>query len=1082
MFKIKKKLLVLFLPIISSYSMEIKSSIDSIQYHNSGIIKLRNTFIIPESVTILDSIYSIDSLDFISGNIYINNNNSNLSAYIKVKYEYLSNEIPIRVGNKWNAVDIVEIDPKNNSYSDKSNSEEIEENDIFTNGSIYRKLILSKFNGSEFSGGMQMQLSGDLGENTNVSGVLNDEGGFLQADGYTKDLQDFDQIYLNISNNNFLINAGNIVYNDTYYNQHVINRKLTGIKNKFVFKDWQGSSTYATSRGVYNTVSFKGKDGKQGPYRLLGKNGEREIVILSGSETVWINGEKIVRGYLNDYTIDYSLSEINFTSNILISEELDIFIEYQYNDNEYSKGFSGGFLTKKNNKNIISFGLYRNKDQVENGSSFPDKLSLFNNTSNSRLKTNTSQINPDGEYILIDSVFVYDPEKDSSDSIRYNVSFTYDQFGYYSRKVSSKGTIYYQFEEIHDRVNIENLYSPHRYLEAPKNHKFGFLGIQRRFGDKLLFDSYFSGSIYNKNALSNLGNNIHAGSAYNLSFKGDSIFIGDARIQFNFYNNLKDQGYLSFDNRHAIDQQYFWNESKIINNGIKQNKGEVKIFFPDFGVSTIENSSLTYQKKNMKAYRFKHHFSIYRLRNSFLDLTRIYKPQGLFQRIETKVNLSNSKIRPFIHIINEHNPLENKFNQTKVGLRSKSVKNEWLTSIEMRENKINTDSTEISFIDESKDMIGSVSYRTDIKNDWTNDISFKKRIKTYTGNEPNLNYLLSRIKITYKNDDSPLGLNVLLKTEESSVENRLIVYDSVGIGLGQYRYEPTFNTYVPDKNGSYIAYAINNGLEQNEVKLEGYKRISYDFGKINNLKLIVRSELNLRHQGESLSEINLFKYKDVDGLSQNLTKIFNKYEIDYYDHYRTLFWLEIIKSYDGKDPRGKDIERSKESGIEISPFKNKNFSILSKSKYRDKYIKSTVSEMRNRNLLGWFQEIHFLYHANNYFNLDLSGAIGNDGGGFYNNNFNVMVNGFTVKIKLFIKKIIRIENTLEIFSVTDKYNNKILPPEIFNGLTTGKTIKSNTRAHMFLNNKISLILSLNTIDDKRYKNLLTFQGEIRANF
>ena len=136
MFKIKKKLLVLFLPIISSYSMEIKSSIDSIQYHNSGIIKLRNTFIIPESVTILDSIYSIDSLDFISGHIYINNNNSNLSAYIKVKYEYLSNEIPIRVGNKWNAVDIVEIDPKNNSYSDKSNSEEIEENDIFTNGSM----------------------------------------------------------------------------------------------------------------------------------------------------------------------------------------------------------------------------------------------------------------------------------------------------------------------------------------------------------------------------------------------------------------------------------------------------------------------------------------------------------------------------------------------------------------------------------------------------------------------------------------------------------------------------------------------------------------------------------------------------------------------------------------------------------------------------------------------------------------------------------------------------------------------------------------------------------------------------------
>ena len=1082
MFKNKRILLIFFLLISSIHSMEIRSSIDSIQYDNSGIIRLKNTFIVPGTVSILDSIYIIDSLEFISGHIHISSNNNKIRKYIKVKYEYISDDLPIRVGNNWNTVDFVDIDTSTKIISDIANPVHIDENDIYTNGSIYRKLTLSKFNGSEFSGGMQMQLNGDLGENTNVSGVLNDEGGFLQADGYTKDLQEFDQIYLNVSNKDFIINAGNIVYNNSYYNQHIINRKLTGIKNKFVFNDWEGSSTYATSRGLYNTVSFKGEDGKQGPYKLLGKNGEREIVILSGSETVWINGEKIIRGYLNDYTIDYSLSEINFTSNILIRDDLDVFIEFQYIDNEYSKGFSGGTLTKKNNENTISFGLYRDKDQVENRSSFQNTHSLFKNTSNSRLKANTSQIDPDGEYILVDSVFVYDPEKDTIDSIRYDVSFAYDRSGSYSRKISSRGLIYYQFEEIKDRINITNLYSPYRYLEAPKNHKFGFLGIQKRFGDILLFDGYLAGSMFNKNIFSNLKNNNQTGSAYNFSFKGDSVFIGDTRIQFSVHNKLKDESYLPFDNRDGIDQQNFWNESKIINNGIKQSKGEVKIFIPDFGITTIERSNLTYQKTNMKAYKFKHDFNIYKLRNSFLDLTRIYKPQGRFQRIETKLNISESRLMPFIHLINEYNPMENEFNQAAIGLRSKSLKNEWLTSIELRENNKNSDTTGISFIEESKDMIGSLSYRTNIKNVWVKDISLKKRIKTYSGNEPALSYLLSRIKISYKNDDSPLGLDLLLKTEESSAENRLIVYDSVGIGLGQYRYEPAFNTYVSDNNGSYIAYTINNGIEQKEVKVEGYKRIAYDFGKRNDLKLIARSELNLRHQGESLSDINLFKYENVDGLSQNLTKIYNKYEIDYYDHYRTLLWLEIVKSYNGKDPRGKDIENSKESGIEVSPFKDKNFSILSKSRYRDKYIKSTVSEMRNRNLLGWLQEIHFLYHANNNFNLDLSGSIGSDKGAFYNNNFKVMVNGVTIKIKLFIKKMIRIENTFEIFNVVDRHNNKILPPEIFKGLTVGKTIKSNTRAHMFINNKISLILSLNTIDDIRYNNLLTFQGEIRANF
>ena len=302
----------------------------------------------------------------------------------------------------------------------------------------------------------------------------------MQSDGYTKDLQEFDQIYLNVSNKNFVINAGNIEYGYAYNNQHIVNRKLTGIKNKFIIKNWQGSSAYASSRALYNTVSFKGKDGKQGPYKLLGKNGEREIVILSGSETVWINGEKIIRGYLNDYTINYSLSEINFTSNILVRDELDIFIEYQYIDNEYSKAFSGGSLTRNNNKSTISFGIFRDKDQIDNESLSHDQLALFNTTNNSRIKANTSQENQNGQYILVDSIFVYDPDKQISDSTRYDVSFVYNKFGYYSRKVSSRGMIYYEFEEIQNRNSIENLYSPYRYIEAPKSHKFGFFSIEEK--------------------------------------------------------------------------------------------------------------------------------------------------------------------------------------------------------------------------------------------------------------------------------------------------------------------------------------------------------------------------------------------------------------------------------------------------------------------------------------------------------------------------------------------------------------------------------------------------------------------------
>ena len=52
---------------------------------------------------------------------------------------------------------------------------------------------------------------------------------------------------------------------------------------------------------------------------------------------------------------------------------------------------------------------------------------------------------------------------------------------------------------------------------------------------------------------------------------------------------------------------------------------------------------------------------------------------------------------------------------------------------------------------------------------------------------------------------SPLRMRIKLRQEQTLVQNRTIVYDSVGVGLGQYRYDPIFNTYIHDLNGSFIS-------------------------------------------------------------------------------------------------------------------------------------------------------------------------------------------------------------------------------------------------------------------------------------
>ena len=51
------------------------------------------------------------------------------------------------------------------------------------------------------------------------------------------------------------------------------------------------------------------------------------VIVISGSERVYVNGVLLKRGENNDYTIDYNAGEIVFTSLFTITSEMRISIE-----------------------------------------------------------------------------------------------------------------------------------------------------------------------------------------------------------------------------------------------------------------------------------------------------------------------------------------------------------------------------------------------------------------------------------------------------------------------------------------------------------------------------------------------------------------------------------------------------------------------------------------------------------------------------------------------------------------------------------------------------------------------------------
>ena len=86
------------------------------------------------------------------------------------------------------------------------------------------------------------------------------------------------------------------------------------------------------------------------------------MVILAGSEKVFVDGQLMKRGFNYDYVVDYNLAEIEFTNRVLITKFTRIRVDFEFSDQNYSKSILAASHQQQWKKTKVFVNAYSEKD------------------------------------------------------------------------------------------------------------------------------------------------------------------------------------------------------------------------------------------------------------------------------------------------------------------------------------------------------------------------------------------------------------------------------------------------------------------------------------------------------------------------------------------------------------------------------------------------------------------------------------------------------------------------------------------------------------------------------------------------
>jgi hypothetical protein len=419
-------------------------------------------------------------------------------------------------------------------------------------GSISRGITFGNNQDVVVNSNLNLQLSGHLSNNIDILMAATDNNIPVQPDGNTQQLQEFDKVFIQLSNENSKLIAGDfqLLRPASYFMN--FNKKAQGISFSTALKtnkenqDLRKQGLYATSisaavsRGKFARNQIQGIESNQGPYRLRGAENEPFIIVLSGTEKVYIDGRLLERGQENDYVINYNTSEITFTAKQLITKDKRIVVEFQYSDKNYARSLVHFGNDYEQGKLKLHLNIYSEQDsknqplqqdltpaQKKLLSDIGDTLSLAVIPSYDSVPFSNSEVlyhkrdTVVGSY-LFPGVFVYSTD---SDSAHFRVTFSNVGAGNgnYNQVTSGANGKVFQWV-MPDTVTGRRMgtYEPVIQLVTPKKRQMLSFGAEYAFNKNSRLTIEGAASNNDINTFSGADSDDDAGYALKLNF--DNVY------------------------------------------------------------------------------------------------------------------------------------------------------------------------------------------------------------------------------------------------------------------------------------------------------------------------------------------------------------------------------------------------------------------------------------------------------------------------------------------------------------------------------------------------------------------------------